>query len=220
MLAHDRQPGALPVLSVFDFDGTLTYRDSFVPFLLHAFGGRIFAAKMLRMALPSLSYLCGKLSRDELKATLISVFLTGTPVAWLEEQASAYCTAKWQRLMRPQGLAEVNAQLGQGAHVTLCSASPALVLKPFAARLGVQLIGTELEVVGGVLTGRMVGGNCRRKQKVARLKSVYGALELYNLRAWGDSTGDEHLLAAAQEPHWRAFHPAWRKGRGLNPIHT
>ena len=132
---------------LFDFDGTLTHRDSFAPFLLHAFGGRIFATKMLQMALPSLSYLCGKLSRDELKATLISVFLTGVPMAWLEEQASAFCTARWQRLMRPQGVTEVAAQLGQGAHVTLCSASPALMLKPFAVRLGVQLIGTELEVV-------------------------------------------------------------------------
>lgn len=211
MLLHAEPPSPLPVLSVFDFDGTLTYRDSFVPFLLHAFGCQRFASKLLRMALPSISYLCGKLNRDELKSTLISVFLTNVPVAWLEEQASVFCTARWQRLMRPQGVTEVAVQLDQGALVTLCSASPALVLKPFAMRLGIQVIGTELEVVDGVLTGRMVGGNCRREEKVARLKSVYGALEQYIVRAWGDSPGDEHLLAAAQEPHWRAFHPAWCK---------
>ncbi|EHS33029.1 hypothetical protein O1O_29079, partial [Pseudomonas aeruginosa MPAO1/P1] len=45
-------------LSVFDFDGTLTYRDSFVPFLRFAFGNRGFVRRMLRMAGPSLAYLC------------------------------------------------------------------------------------------------------------------------------------------------------------------
>lgn len=206
-----RQPGPLPVLSVFDFDGTLTYRDSFMPFLLHAFRGPKFASKLLCLALPSTAYLCGKISRNDLKSRLIREFLSNVPVVWLEEKARAFCDASWPRLMRPQGLTEVSTQLHQGAQVTLCSASPALILKPFALRLGIEVIGSELEVIDGVLTGRMVGENCRREEKVVRLRSVYGELEQYTLRAWGDSPGDEQLLAAAQEPHWRAFHPAWRK---------
>lgn len=41
-------------LSVFDFDGTLTKHDSFVPFLRFAFGKRVFARRMVRLALPTL----------------------------------------------------------------------------------------------------------------------------------------------------------------------
>lgn len=59
-------------LSVFDFDGTLTYRDSFVPFLRFAFGNRVFVRRMLRMAGPSLAYLCRRIDRDDLKARLIA----------------------------------------------------------------------------------------------------------------------------------------------------
>lgn len=33
------------VLSVFDFDGTLTHHDSFIPFLRFAFGKRYFAGR-------------------------------------------------------------------------------------------------------------------------------------------------------------------------------
>lgn len=40
------------VLSVFDFDGTLTRHDSFVPFLKFAFGPREFNRRILRLALP------------------------------------------------------------------------------------------------------------------------------------------------------------------------
>lgn len=201
------------VLSVFDFDGTLTRHDSFVPFLKFAFGTREFNRRILRLALPSARFLARRLNRDELKAQLISAFLTGVDIKWVQEQAVKFCGLFWEQLMRPSGLKSVAAEVEAGAEVTLCSASPALVLQPFADRLGIKLIGTELEVIEGLLTGRMTGNNCRCENKVLRLEAVYGPLRQYRLKAWGDTRGDFELLAAAQEANWRHFHPAWRRLR-------
>lgn len=206
-------PQASRVLSVFDFDGTLTRHDSFVPFLRFAFGPRRFHQRMLKLALPSLGFLARRVARDQLKARLINVFLKGIEAAWVQQQAEAFCQRSWNQLMRPAGLLAVADELRSGAQVTLCSASPALVLQPFAKRLGIELIGTELEVIDGVLTGHIVGNNCRCEHKVLRLESIYGPLEQYRLRAWGDTRGDRELLAAAQDAHWRHFHPAWRRGQ-------
>ncbi|ETV16602.1 TPA: HAD-IB family phosphatase [Pseudomonas aeruginosa] len=192
-------------LSVFDFDGTLTYRDSFVPFLRFAFGNRVFFRRMLRMAGPSLAYLCRRIGRDDLKARLIATFLTDVPVHVLEERALAYQNRFWETLMRPHALTAVADQVSSGSTVTICSASPSLLLRPFAEKLGVHLIATELEVVDGVLTGRIVGRNCRRDEKVCRLERHYGPLTQYSLRAWGDSRGDTELLAAALERFWKPF---------------
>lgn len=201
------------VLSVFDFDGTLTRHDSFVPFLRFAFGRREFTRRILRLAIPSLRYVAQGMSRDELKAQLISTFLTGVEAKWVGQKAEDFCRLVWAKLMRPAGLRSVALELESGAEVTLCSASPALVLRPFADRLGIKLIGTELEVVDGRLTGRIAGNNCRCENKVLRLEAIYGPLTAYRLRAWGDTRGDHELLAAAQDPHWRHFHPAWRRTR-------
>jgi phosphatidylglycerophosphatase C len=201
------------VLSVFDFDGTLTRYDSFVSFLKFAFGTRAFSRRMLMLTLPGIRFLAQRMNRDQLKAHLISMFLTGVEAAWVRQQAEMFCTEFWIRLMRPSGLPSLAAEREAGAMVTLCSASPVLVLQPFADRLGVKLIGTELEVVDGVLTGRIAGNNCRCENKVFRLEAVYGPLGQYHLKAWGDTRGDHELLAAAQEAHWRQFHPAWRRGR-------
>lgn len=206
-------PEGAKVLSVFDFDGTLTRHDSFVPFLRFAFGKREFLRRMLRLVLPSLRYVTRGMTRDELKSHLISAFLTGVDAAWLSGKAAEFCERAWSRLMRPSGLRAVASELASGAEVTLCSASPALVLRPFAQRLGVKLIGTELEIIDGRLTGRINGNNCRCEHKVFRLEAVYGALTEYRLRAWGDTRGDHELLAAAQDAHWRHFHPAWRRSR-------
>ena len=204
------------VLAAFDFDGTLTYHDSFVPFLRFAFGNRLFAMRLLRMIPSTLCYLVGRISRNDLKEKLITVYLTGAKEAWVKERAEAFCDVSWQRLMRPLGLTSVASQLEQGARVTICSASPELVLAPFARKLGIGLIGTQLASVDGVLTGEIDGTNCRCEQKVIRLEAHYGPLSQYTLRAWGDTQGDEQMLGAAHEPHWREFHALWRRKRPLD----
>ncbi|MHC8403422.1 HAD-IB family phosphatase [Pseudomonas sp. MDT1-17] len=198
------------VLSVFDFDGTLTWHDSFLPFLIFAFGTQTACRHMLKLVLPSLGFVLGRYSRDELKARLVQTFLTGVDAQWLGQTAAQFSQAWWGRLMRPAGLSAVAAEIQSGAVVTLCSASPSLVLRSFADRLGVQLIGTELETVDGLLTGRIVGDNCRGENKVLRLEEVYGPLRQMRLRVWGDSPGDNALLLRAQDPHWRPFHPRWQ----------
>ncbi|ENH3410715.1 HAD family hydrolase [Escherichia coli] len=197
------------VLSVFDFDGTLTRHDSFIPFLRFAFGNRCFTRRLVKLAMPSLRCLGRKLTRDELKETLISTFLTGIEETWVQEKAELYCDFYWERLMRASGLLAVASEVSSGVEVTLCSASPRLVLSPFAERLGIKLIGTELESVNGILTGRITGHNCRCIQKINRLESIYGSLDQYHLRAWGDTRGDYELLAAAKDAHWRHFHSRW-----------
>ncbi|MBT0728473.1 HAD family hydrolase [Rosenbergiella australiborealis] len=193
-------------LSVFDFDGTLTRHDSFIPFLRFAFGRRRFTRKMLHLVLPTIRCLRHKLTRDELKEILINTFMKNVDEEWVKEKAIAYCQKYFTKLMRPKGLLAVAAEIHSGAIVTLCSASPEIVLQPFAEQLGIGLIGTQLEVIEGKLTGKISGNNCRCAQKVARLEQVYGPLEHYHLRAWGDTRGDYELLSAAQDPHWRHFH--------------
>jgi len=198
--------GNSQTLVVFDFDGTLTRHDSFVPFLRFVFGNGVFLRKLLLLTLPTAQFLLKQRSRDALKAELIRVFLSGVSSAWLARQAERYCALHWEKLMRPKALQGVAAQLTSGVQATLWSASPELLLAPFAKRLSVALIGTQLEEKDGLLTGKILGSNCRCAAKVARLEAVYGSLGQYHLRAYGDSSGDFELLAAAQEPHWKPFH--------------
>ncbi|MDF7679288.1 HAD-IB family hydrolase [Enterobacteriaceae bacterium ESL0689] len=202
-----------PILSVFDFDGTLTRHDSFIPFLYFAFGKRIFVRRMMTMVYPTWHCMRHKMTRDELKERLITTFLRDVEEQWVAEKARLFCQSHWQQLMRPSGLVAVANEITSGAEVTLCSASPEIVLKPFADKLAINLLGTRLETIEGRLTGRISGENCRCQQKINRLEKKYGSLSDYHLRAWGDTRGDYELLAAAAEPHWRHFHAGWQRGK-------
>jgi phosphatidylglycerophosphatase C len=88
--------------------------------------------------------------------------------------------------------------LERGHGVVVVSASPSIYLEPLAERLGFDaVLATRLEVDGsGRITGRMLGGNCRGPEKVARLEG-WLAGRAPRVYAYGNSSGDRELLARA-----------------------
>jgi phosphatidylglycerophosphatase C len=75
---------------------------------------------------------------------------------------------------------------------------------PLGASLGVDgVVCTVLERgADGRLTGRLVGANCRGAEKARRVRawlSEHG-LDDAELWAYGDSAGDDELLALADRP--------------------
>jgi phosphoserine phosphatase len=64
---------------------------------------------------------------------------------------------------------------------------------------------TELEEIDGLLTGKLVGNNCRGKEKASRVTKwcADSGIALGDLvYAYGDSTGDKELLELFSEPIW------------------
>ena len=90
---------------------------------------------------------------------------------------------------------------GEGHEIVIVSASLDSYLAPLAPRLGVgHVISSSLEVDDhGLVTGRLVGGNVRGPEKASRLQAWLGdgPIELW---AYGDSSGDDELLAMADHP--------------------
>jgi phosphatidylglycerophosphatase C len=89
----------------------------------------------------------------------------------------------------------------EGHEIVVVSASLDVYLRPLVPRLGVDhVIACTLEAdPRSVLTGELVGGNVRGPEKVRRLDAWLGddAVELW---AYGDSSGDDELLARADHP--------------------
>ena len=101
----------------------------------------------------------------------------------------------------PQRKTQVTAELEQykleGARVILVSGTYQPVLEAFAARLNAEAIGSPLEVVNGILTGRLAGAINVGVQKVTSLQ----ALGITSLEAaFGDTLPDSAMLEMARKP--------------------
>ena len=100
---------------------------------------------------------------------------------------------------------EIKKHLENGADVSLVSASPEDWLWPFTEEYGINLIATRLEVKDGVYTGNIVGANCRKAEKVRRVREVYDLEKYSDIYAYGDSAGDYEMLKISNHPHFRYF---------------
>lgn len=193
-----------PVVA-FDFDGTLTVRDSFTAFLTWRAGPLRWLVGCLRLAPAALAYLFHR-DRGRIKAAAVRVFLRGVPHDVLEAEANRFAELHAASLFRPDAVAAWKRWRGQDVRLVIVTASPDMVVAPFARDLGADLLlGTQLSFDGeNRITGAFSGPNCRGPEKVVRLKEVFGPD--FKLRAaYGDTAGDTEMLAHAQEPHYRVF---------------
>lgn len=192
-------------IAAFDFDGTLTVRDSFRAFLAWRFETTRLISGLLRLAPAAIRYGIDH-DRGRIKASLVQEFLLGRPIAQLEADGEAFAEAAAPRLLRPDALETWQSWRSRGACCVIVTASPETLVAPFARRLGADLLlGTKLAVDPAErITGGLSGPNCRGAEKVARLKAAFGdGVRL--AAAYGDTDGDREMLEIADEPGYRVF---------------
>lgn len=189
----------------FDFDGTLTYTDSFTRFLKFASGSMQIAAAFA--AQPSLlgDYLQTR-DRGALKSRLLFRLLGPISKQVLEAWIASFVEATGHGLFRPDALAEWHAQDRPDRLRVIVTASPEMLVAPFGELIGAdRVIGTRLGFsADGHLLPELEGINCRGEEKMCRLREAFGA-ELDLEAAYGDTAGDREMLAAARHPHYRVF---------------
>jgi phosphatidylglycerophosphatase C len=189
----------------FDFDGTLTVHDSFTAFLKWRAGPARYALGLVRLAPSALAYLVHR-DRGRIKAAAAREFLRGVPRARLEADAQAFAEQVSADLLRPDALATWTQWRGKPVRLVIVTASPDLIVAPFARRLGADaLIGTELAFdAQDRVTGAFATPNCRGPEKVARLKAAFGP-KVEIKAAYGDTAGDREMLAMAELAGYRVF---------------
>jgi phosphatidylglycerophosphatase C len=199
-VAQDRALSEGSELAVFDFDGTLTRRDTLLPFLAAVCGRGQVSTAMFRHSVLVVRAGAGLGGEDAAKEALFKRLLRGRPVVEVEAVVPAFTEHLRARGMRTAVVDRVGWHRAQGHQLVVVSASPELYVGPIARGLGfTAVIATRLEVdEHSRLTGRLLGGNVKGPEKVRRLREELGEVTVG--WAYGNSRGDRELLALAREP--------------------
>jgi HAD superfamily hydrolase (TIGR01490 family) len=198
---------AKPVIAAFDFDGTLTTRDTLFPFLLQVAGPLKFSLKLITL-LPTLTlYALGLLRNDVAKVIVLRRFLANMQMADLQQQALQFAENKLPTLLRNEAMQRLAWHKQQGHRCIVVSASLENYLRPWANTVGFNdILCSRLEPLEGDRTsGNLLGQNCFGPEKMRRLQALLGQREGYILYAYGDSRGDKELLSASDYPFYKSF---------------
>lgn len=203
----------LPTVAVFDFDGTLTLRDSFLPFLSAIAGRRRYLLGLIKLSPVLLGYCLKLIPNWRAKEAMLTHFLAGTSTTQLGSASERFARRGLPKLLRSEAIARLAWHQQKGHRTLIISASPEAYLRPWAELMGIDYIaGTRLESRNGYITGRILGKNCYGPEKVIRLQTILPEIlskieqtQPCVLYAYGDSKGDRELLAIAQYPYYRKF---------------
>ena len=209
LIAEETSDRPLRLVAGFDFDETLTRRDTLVPFLFRVAGPLHFAVACLKVLVAGLRGRVSLLDRDAVKERLLALLFVGRSESQLRRLAEQYARTILHDGIDDATLARLRAHLDRGDEVVFVSASVESYLRPGAETLGIHdVIGVELAAVEGLLTGELAHPNVRAEQKAVRLREhlgqpAEGPLEGVELWAYGNSSGDHALLEMADHPFWR-----------------
>lgn len=194
-----------PVVAAFDFDGTITSQDTFVPFLYAVFGKRKVYSTFIRLALQAFLVTVGFVSRDKFKECIIQSLFQGEEVEKLREIGSQYAKTL-PRFYRPEALKRIKWHKSMGHRCIMVSASLDLYLLDVSKSLEFDdLLCTVLSNNNVIFDGTLECGNCRCIEKVNQLRLVLGELKKYEIYSYGDTIGDREMLSIADHSFYRPF---------------
>lgn len=194
-----------PALALFDFDGTITTRDTLFEFIRYCKGGSRFFAGFAFLSPVLVLFKAGVISNSRAKQIVLSHFFKGVSIEKFNNDCLAFANERVPSLIRPKALEEIRQHKANGHKVIIVSASPENWVKPWAESLQVECIATRMEVADGKITGMFEGMNCHGEEKVLRIKKYLDPREYTLIYTYGDTQGDRPMLALGTHSHYKPF---------------
>ena len=184
-------------LALFDFDGTITYSDTYTPFLRYSSEPRRLAFGRVVLAPVVIAYRLGLISESRARVIVSAFAFRGRSEADVRMAGATYARDVLPRKVRPEALERLAWHQMQGDIVVIVSGSLDVYLAGWCRDHAVDLICSELEAVNGTLTGRYRCGDCVGQEKVRRILERYNLESFPLVYAYGDTDDDRPMLSLA-----------------------
>lgn len=187
----------------FDFDGTITTKDTLLEFILYSCGKVKFLLGFLLYSPLLILMKFGLYPNWKTKQHVFSYFFRGMKIDDFDSICCRFAV-DCRYLLRPEAVKNMETAMTEGIKVYVVSASIDNWVQPFFEFA--KVLGTQIEVINGILTGRFMTPNCYGPEKVRRIKEVLTEPRShYYIIAYGDSRGDKEMLDYADEEYFRPF---------------
>jgi phosphatidylglycerophosphatase C len=189
--------------ALFDFDGTITSKDTTGMLLSEMLKLRPWRAIGVMWFLVKMVVSNDSISKQRYKNRSIGHLIVGLTDLQLSPALEKFRN-KVKALYRPSILKAIDQTVQSGCTVLIVTASPTFAIDSCTSELPAFVLGTEFERRGGIYTGRLHGENCYGHEKVNRLYewTKFNNTQLNVESAWSDHFSDLEMLKLSKERYW------------------
>ncbi len=195
----------MPGIAFFDFDGTITTKDTMIE-LIKFHHGKYRLLTGLAMLSPWLIAMKLKIiSHQKAKEKMLSWFFKGFSESKFSKICQLFVQKKLPLLINKRALQKINDHNANGDEIVVVSASATNWIKGWCDDQGLKCIATQLEIADGKLTGKLAGINCNYNEKASRIIKEYDLINYLPVYCYGDSDGDKAMLHLATKAFYKSF---------------
>jgi len=191
-------------LALFDFDGTLTKKDSFVSYFSFVNGRSTFILKSLSIIHYILGYYLKIISGERLKEKYLQILVRDKSKVEMQKHTARYVQEASSSILGTQVYNQMLKFKSDGFRCIVVSASMDIWLDEWCRINECEVICTKAEVVNGKYTGRLSTPDCVGNEKVIRIRQ-HIALENYDTIAAYGNAADSDMLALASNNDLRVL---------------
>jgi phosphatidylglycerophosphatase C len=192
-------------IAFFDFDGTITQKDTLLEFIRYAKGDIKFYSGFLLYSPALVAFKLRLISNQVAKQLILRHFFGKTPLSKFSQMCNDFAVKVVPGLVRYKALHELQELEKNNFRIVVVSASAENWVKLWAEKMGYEYIATRLETVSDNITGRITGSNCFGEEKVTRIQQQYNLDEYSEIYCYGDSAGDKPMLALGTKSFYKPF---------------
>lgn len=193
-------------LALFDFDGTITDRETFPGFVRATVDRRRLRWGAALLAPHVIGYRLGWVSGEAVRRRIVAFGYRGRRESEVRAAAEQYLREVVARQIRPEALERLAWHRERGDRVVVVTANLELFVSAWCEQQGLEYICSHLEARDGVLTGRYLGRDCCGPEKSRRVRERIALQDYASVHAYGDTVEDRELLALADRRFYR-----WRE---------
>lgn len=192
-------------IAFFDFDGTITRKDTMFELVKFSHGSFGFYKGLLRISPWLLAMKLGIVSAQIAKEQLLRHFYGNWTIQKFNEVCEAFTSTILPGLIRTDAMECIQQHKAAGTTVVVVSASVENWVAPWCAIYKLTCIGSRMQIKSEKLTGKLEGNNCNGPEKVNRILLSYDPAEFDVIYCYGDTEGDKEMLALAHKPSYKLF---------------
>lgn len=192
-------------IAFFDFDGTITKKDTLLEIIKFIRGNAVFYAGFFLNSPWLLALKLKMLPNDNVKQKILAFFFAGLSEEAFQEKCNLFIEKRLPKLIRPGAMEEIRRLKSLGFDIVVISASAGNWIRNWTNSHSLKLVSSKLEVKNGLITGKLDGKNCHGEQKVVCILERWNLNEYEEIYAYGDSSGDKPMLALATKSFYRPF---------------
>jgi phosphatidylglycerophosphatase C len=193
------------ILAIFDFDGTITEKDSFIELIKYYKGLASFYSGFILLSPLLFLYKARIIKNWRTKEIVFTYFFKNESYKVFKNCCREFSVNVIPQLVKPLALEAIKNHIKNGDRVIIVTASFEDTLSDWCESMHLELIGTKISVNEGLITGKIAGKNCYGIEKVNRLIQHIDITQFSEIYAYGDSHGDLPLLELADHKFYRVF---------------